>query len=79
LQILYFPTATPNMNQTEYCWKTTMEKLASIKSLKNTKLLREELNEFWGEHTFTHKTPLFKMVTIDAKKSSNILFVACVK
>jgi hypothetical protein len=43
------------MNQTEYCWETTLGKLTSIKSLKNAKLLREELNEFWEEHTFTHK------------------------
>ena len=55
LQILLFPPATPDRNPTEYCWKITREDLTSIKSFKNLKVLKEELDEFWDKHTFTHK------------------------
>ena len=55
LQILLFPPATPDRNPTEYCWKTTREELTSIKSFKNLKILKEELEEFWEKHVFTHK------------------------
>jgi putative transposase len=55
LQILLFPPATPDRNPTEYCWKMTREDLTSTKSFKNVKVLKEELDEFWEKHTFTHK------------------------
>jgi hypothetical protein len=35
--------------------KITREDLTSIKSFKNLKVLKEELDEFWDKHTFTHK------------------------
>ncbi|MDD3874707.1 MAG: IS630 family transposase, partial [Methanosarcina sp.] len=31
------------------------EELTSIKSFKNIKVLKEELDEFWEGHIFTHK------------------------
>lgn len=49
LQILLFPPATPD------CWKMTREDLTSIKSFKNVKVLKEELDEFWEKHAFTTK------------------------
>jgi transposase len=55
LQILLFPPATPDRNPTEYCWKMTREDLTSIKSFKNLKILKEELDEYWEKHSFTHK------------------------
>ena len=55
LKIMFFPPATPDRNPTEYCWKTTREELTSIKSFKNIKVLKEELDEFWDRHIFTHK------------------------
>lgn len=55
LQISFFPPATPDRNPTEYCWKAAREQLTSIKSFKNIKVLKEELDEFWDKHTFTHK------------------------
>ena len=55
LQILFFPPATPDRNPTEHCWKTTREDLTSIKLFKNIEALKEELDEFWEKHTFTHK------------------------
>jgi len=55
LQILFFPPVTPYRNPTEYCWKTTREDLMSIKSFKNVKVLKEELDEFGEKHIFTHK------------------------
>ena len=55
LKISLFPTATPDRNPTEYCWKITREDFTSIKSFKNIKVLKEELGEFWEKHTFTHK------------------------
>lgn len=55
LQIPFFPPATPDRNPTEYCWRTTREELTSIKSFKNVKVLKEELDDFWGRHIFTHK------------------------
>ena len=55
LQILLFPPATPDRNPTEFCWKITREDLTSIISFKNVKGLKEELDEYWGKHTFTHK------------------------
>ncbi|KKG66245.1 hypothetical protein DU74_09240 [Methanosarcina mazei] len=55
LQTMFFPSATPDRNPTEYCWKITREDLTSIKSFKNTKILKEELHEYWDKHTFTHK------------------------
>ncbi len=55
LQIMFFPPATPDRNPTEYCWRTTREELTSIKSFKNIKVLKEELDEFWEKHRFTHK------------------------
>ena len=55
LKILFFPPATPDRNQTEYCWKVTRENLTSIKSFKNIEALKEELNEFGEKHTFKHK------------------------
>ncbi len=55
LQILFFPPAIPDKNPTEYCWKTTREELTSIKSFKNIKVLKKELDEFWERHIFTHK------------------------
>ena len=57
--------ATPDRNPTEYCWKTTREEVTSIKSFKNIKILREELDEFWEKNTFNIKVTLFKTVTID--------------
>ena len=71
LKILYFPPATPDRNPTEYCWKTTRENLTSIKSFKNIEVLKEELDEFWEKHTFTHKMSHYlKMVTIDPDQIS---------
>jgi putative transposase len=55
LKIIFFHTATPDRNPTEYCWKMTRENLTSIKSLKNIEALKEEMNEFWEKHTFKHK------------------------
>jgi putative transposase len=55
LQVLFFPPATPDRNPTEQCWKTTREDLTSIKSFKNIKALKQELDGFWEKHTFTHK------------------------
>jgi transposase len=55
LQILLFPPATPNRNPIEYCWKMTRQDLTSIKSFKNVKVLKKELDEFWEKYTFTHK------------------------
>lgn len=55
LKIMYFPSATPDRNPTEYCWKATREDLTSIKSFKNIEALKEGLDEFWEKHTFTHK------------------------
>lgn len=55
LQILFFPPATPDKNPTEDCWKTTREELTSIKSFKNVKVLKEEMDGFWERHIFTHK------------------------
>jgi len=45
LQTALFPPATPDRNPTEYCWKITREDLTSIKSFKNIKVLKEELDE----------------------------------
>lgn len=55
LQTALFPPATPDRNPTEYCWKITREDLTSIKSFKNLKVLKEELDEYWEKHSFTHK------------------------
>jgi len=55
LKYCFFPTATPDRNPTEYCWKITREDLTSIKSFKNTKILKEELHQYWDKHAFTHK------------------------
>jgi transposase len=55
LQTLLFLPATPDRNPAEYCWKITREDLTSIKSFKNLKVLKEELDEYWGKHSFTHK------------------------
>jgi putative transposase len=52
LQTAFFP---PDRNPTEYCWKRTREDLTSIKSFKNLKVLKEELDEYWKKHLFTHK------------------------
>jgi putative transposase len=45
LKISFFPTATPDRNPTEYCWKTTREDLTSIKSFKNIKVLNLPFKE----------------------------------
>lgn len=55
LETTYFPTAAPDRNPTEFCWKKTREECVSTNSFNTKKELLTGLMDFWKEFTFTHK------------------------
>lgn len=54
LKIIYFPTAAPDRNPTEFCWKRTRELFTSLISFDSIEQMTEGLGDFWEKHVFTH-------------------------
>ncbi len=53
LQIMYFPTAAPELNPQEHVWKAAREAVSHNHFCKQLDLLAEEFESYLTSHTFT--------------------------
>ncbi len=51
---MFFPTGTPDLNPTEFCWERTREEVTANTSHNSEEHLMKDLESFWRRNPFTH-------------------------
>jgi len=53
--LFFFPTATPELNPTEQCWKQTRSNVTANIAFDTVEDLKEALRSSWNKQPFQHK------------------------
>lgn len=56
MKIIFLPTASPEVNPVEECWKQTRNKVTGNIAYGNTEQLKKALRKEWNKQKFKHKS-----------------------
>ena len=55
IKIFFFPTASPELNAVEECWRETRNNITANTAFDNLEDLKKTLRSSWNKQPFQHK------------------------
>lgn len=55
VKIFFFPTASPDLNPVEECWRETRNEVTANKAHGNLEVLKYKLRQHWNRQKFKHE------------------------